>query len=109
MSCSHVIQIAESFRRFGISDETKHILAIKLSNQGLPSLEDVDGHLGKHVQGQRVNFNDDEISQLHDLARLKKIYKFELPKNFNSSTSTGSGIVRDALPSVLGAMALKGT
>jgi len=108
---AHSQQIAESFRRFGVTDETSNLLAIKVSTTPEMTAQTVTEHLTKHVEGQKVDFSDAEIAQMRDLPRLRKIYKFDLPKNVPSAASS-TDLAQDLGPAisfVLGTMALKGS
>ncbi|GAB7344633.1 hypothetical protein MBLNU457_3118t2 [Dothideomycetes sp. NU457] len=92
--------IAESFRRFGITDDTKHVLAIKVGLGQESTEQSVRAHLEEHVQGKSVEFTNSNIARLHDLPRLRKIYKFDMPKDGQLTVATSF---------VLGTMALKGS
>ena len=80
------------------------MLAIKVGNDIDVTEQCVAQHLGQHVQGRAVPFSDAELAELHGLSRLRKVYKFELPK---------PGPQADGLMTttsfVLGTMALKGS
>jgi len=106
-------QIAESLRRFGITDETSDLLAIKVGTTPDISSQTVSKHLEDHVKGQRVGFSNSEIAQTRDLARLRKIYKFDLPKNAavpaSGASVTGQDVLSPVISFVLGTMALKGS
>lgn len=88
-------QIAESFRRFGLSDDSKNILAIKVGGEP----EAIDKHLGEQVKGQLVPFTDETLAAMSDAARLKKVYKIDLNAAGKKETEAF----------LLGSMALKGT
>lgn len=94
-------QIAESFRRFGILDESKNIVAIKVGGDAAK----IEAHLTKHVEGQMTPLTDDVLASLHDSARIRKIYKLEAPKKGQPPGFLGA----DAEAFVLGSMALKGS
>jgi EKC/KEOPS complex subunit CGI121/TPRKB len=69
-------QIAESFRRFGITPTTTNLLIIKLSTPSSPATaEEVQSHLTASIEGEQVPFEDNVLSQMTDIARVKKIYK----------------------------------
>ncbi|KAF2458289.1 kinase binding protein CGI-121-domain-containing protein [Lineolata rhizophorae] len=74
--------IAESFRRFGITESTTALLAVKVGMASHPNItaESVVAHLNSAVQGQPVSFNNDELQSLTDLDKLRKFYKLEGPK-----------------------------
>ena len=87
------VQISESFRRFGVSETSKHILAIKVGG----NFTHIEEHLTENVKGTRVPFTDSQIAQIQDESRLHKVYKIE----------TASRAEAEAF--VVGSMALKGT
>lgn len=96
------MQIAESFRRFGISEDSKNILAIKV---GSPDVrEATERHLVENVKGTPASFTDEVLAKLHDPARIRKIYRVEAPKK-------GEALVlgKEAEAFILGSMALKGS
>ena len=90
-------QIADSFRRFGIQDDTRHIIAIKVGGDA----EQVQSHLLQHIEGTAVPLSDETVAEICDPAKVKKVYKIDL----------GQGEVarREAEAVVLGMMALKGS
>ncbi|KAI7219054.1 hypothetical protein KC333_g3190 [Hortaea werneckii] len=93
-SLSQNNNISESFRRFGVNDSTKDVLAIKVGGSDVDA-ENVEHHLLQHVEGTPVAFTNEILAEMRDEARLKKIYKIES--------------VDGAEPYVLGSMALKGS
>lgn len=88
-------QIAESFRRFGLGDDSRNILAIKVG--GDP--EAIDKHLGENVEGDLVPFSDDILASMSDPGRVKKVYKIDVNAAGRSETEAF----------LLGSMALKGS
>ncbi|KAG9240860.1 kinase binding protein CGI-121-domain-containing protein [Calycina marina] len=68
--------IAETFRRFGITPTTTNLLVIKVSTPSQPfSADAVQEHLTKSIDGTQAEFNDNVIAGMTDLARIRKIYK----------------------------------
>ncbi|PSN65100.1 CGI-121-domain-containing protein [Corynespora cassiicola Philippines] len=70
--------IGESYRRFGIADDTAHLIAVKLSLTPDVTRESVARHLGDVVRGQSVPLEDDGAEVLGswcDVAKVRKIYK----------------------------------
>lgn len=67
--------MADSFRRFGIADTTNDLLVIKVPVVSGVTHESVAAHLEEHVQGSQVPFNDDTLSAVSDVGRIKKAYK----------------------------------
>ncbi|KAK0258073.1 hypothetical protein LTR91_018616 [Friedmanniomyces endolithicus] len=84
--------ISESFRRFGVSETTTEILAIKVGNDKMQ----VEEHLRKHVEGHVVPFTDELLTSVRDEARIQKAYRVE-----RSSDQADAFII--------GSMALKGS
>jgi EKC/KEOPS complex subunit CGI121/TPRKB len=78
------LQIAESFRRFGVSETTKNLLAIKVSVTPNITHDSVQEHLTKVIQGTPLTFGDDTFKGITDVAKVRKAYKFgagaETPK-----------------------------
>lgn len=93
-------QIAESFRRFGIADESKNILAIKVSHDA----DQVSEHLRQHVEGTLIPFSDAALAQIRDSNKIRKYYRLEAPKK-GQEVKLG----QEAEAFVLGSMALKGS
>ncbi|GAB1738383.1 hypothetical protein NU219Hw_g3193t2 [Hortaea werneckii] len=93
-SLSQNNNISESFRRFGVNDSTKDVLAIKVGGSDVDA-KNVENHLLQHVEGTPVSFTNDILAEMRDEARLRKVYKLES--------------VDGAEPYVLGSMALKGS
>ncbi|KAI5367157.1 hypothetical protein Slin14017_G021930 [Septoria linicola] len=91
--------IGESFRRFGVQDNSKNIVAIKVAGDK-PSVEK---HLLSNVQGQPKALSDETLSAMHDVARIRKIYRLEAPKK-GEPVQLG----KEAEAFVIGSMALKG-
>ncbi|KAI9684153.1 MAG: hypothetical protein M1829_003423 [Trizodia sp. TS-e1964] len=68
--------IAESFRRFGITATTTSLLAIKVSTSPTAiTRESVQQHLDQSVIGTAVTFSDESLCSITDVERVKKIYK----------------------------------
>lgn len=92
---SDLAQIAESFRRFGLADDSSNILAIKVA--GVP--EAVDKHVRENIDGDLVSFTDGTLAEMSDPSRLRKVYKID-------ANATGR---QEAEAFLLGSMALKGS
>ncbi|WPH01649.1 EKC/KEOPS complex subunit [Acrodontium crateriforme] len=93
--------IAESFRRFGISDTTKHVVAIKVGGDAAQ----IRAFLEKNIEGEPAALSDESLRSLGDLARIRKIYRLEAPKKGQAELGLGQG----AESFVLGSLALKGS
>jgi EKC/KEOPS complex subunit CGI121/TPRKB len=119
-------QIAESFRRFGVSDTTSTLLAIKVSNipNAPADLPEPSTHLGGAVEGTRIDFCDASLKGTADLTRLRKIYKLnagnrpsgtgkkgKTEKHLEQSNGVHEEIdeYKEMEAVILGVMALKGS
>ncbi|GAB0137383.1 hypothetical protein EsDP_00005651 [Epichloe bromicola] len=71
--------IADSYRRFGISPSTKDLLVVKVSNSSDPSVplprESVQAHLTTHVKGDAVEATVANIAAVTDTSKIRKYYK----------------------------------
>ncbi|KIW09543.1 uncharacterized protein PV09_00416 [Verruconis gallopava] len=123
--------IADSFRRFGVTDSTKHVLAVKVVAKQAQGVQPVDPetHLKAVVEGTHVDFNDENLKDIADLPQIRKLYKLDAPlpskagknkpkkaaDNEASDSAQTNGInieidnVRDMEAVILGIMALKGS
>ncbi|KAJ5327103.1 hypothetical protein MYU51_008379 [Penicillium brevicompactum] len=106
--------IAESFRRFGITDSTTDLLVIKISTSSEITHETVASHLANSVQGTPVNFDDQILFELADFTKIKKAYKLgALPspsKAADQVTSPENIETKQRLEkSLVGAIALRGS
>lgn len=114
-------QIAESFRRFGITSSTKDLLVIKVSTSPEITHDSVAQHLRQHIEGTPVSFDDATLNNISDVARIKKVYKLSgLAQPKQSKKSDGphqaqlDGSLGDKLGgkhleiSILGSIALRG-
>jgi EKC/KEOPS complex subunit CGI121/TPRKB len=107
-------QIAESFRRFGVSPTTTSLLIIKISTPSAQvTAQQIQEHLTKSIEGKQVPFEDDVISKLTDLARIKKIYKLNAAGR-GGKKETAGGVTeteerKELEIFVLGSMALRGS
>ncbi|KAH7121125.1 kinase binding protein CGI-121-domain-containing protein [Dendryphion nanum] len=71
--------IGESYRKFGITDDTTALLAIKLGLTSEITHDSVCQHLSEYVKGEAVEIgeNGDEVGSFADLAKVKKVYKLD--------------------------------
>ncbi|KAL3425282.1 hypothetical protein PVAG01_02073 [Phlyctema vagabunda] len=98
--------IAESFRRFGVTATTQHLLVVKVSTPALPvAADDVRAHLERCVDGDPVRFDDAVLERMTDLPRVRKIYKLN---SAPAALVQGVQGLKELEVLVLGSMALRG-
>lgn len=109
-SFSPTNNIADSFRKFGINDSTKDLLVVKLSTSPEISHDSVAAHLAQSVEGSPMSFNDETLSEIADVAKIKKAYKLgALPSAPVGQVNGPSNAETLRLEnSVIGAIALRG-
>ncbi|ELR05343.1 hypothetical protein VC83_06536 [Pseudogymnoascus destructans] len=111
--------IAESFRRFGVSPTTTSLIAIKTTTPSSPSSltpASIQAHLASAVEGKQVPFSDEELGMVTDWARVRKVYKLPLVGQQGKKKGMGEEEKREEEErerrevgvQVLGAMALRG-
>ncbi|KAL1999215.1 hypothetical protein VTN02DRAFT_4882 [Thermoascus thermophilus] len=103
--------IADSFRRFGITDSTKDLLVVKVSVTPEITHDSVAEHLAKSVEGTSVPFDDESLSAISDLGKIRKAYKLGAAPSAPAKApvnGTTDGGKRELEISILGAMALRG-
>ncbi|KAF9585492.1 hypothetical protein BGW38_002151 [Lunasporangiospora selenospora] len=88
---SPTTNIAESLKRFGISESTTSLVAIKIGGEA----EEVMEEMSKTVDGNLVSFS--KLDQEKDIEKLRKYYKID-PKAKDDKT---------ILNWIIGAMAMK--
>lgn len=100
-ACSHSLcQIGESFRRFGVQDSSRNIVAIKVGGER----STIEEHLVQNVQGKPTTLSDESLATMHDPARIRKIYRLDAPKK-GEALQLG----KEAEAFIIGSMALKGS
>ncbi|KAL2042118.1 hypothetical protein N7G274_005306 [Stereocaulon virgatum] len=120
--------IAQSLRTFGITSTTTNLLVIKLSTDpGITALT-VSEHLSTSIQGTQVDFNDATLTNMADIAKVRKLYKLggveedgsKGKRRRKDGTEEGSGLIdgasikdservrKELEVAILGLMALKG-
>jgi len=107
------LQIAESFRRFGISPTSSSVLVMKVSTPDSPAeltATSIQQHLTASVQGTQVEPTDEEIWRATDWARVRKVYKLPLvqKKGKEEATRSEDEERKELEIQVLAAMALRG-
>ncbi|KAI9659005.1 MAG: hypothetical protein M1821_001965 [Bathelium mastoideum] len=120
--------IAESFRRFGLADKTKHVIAIKVGMPTTPNVTEqtVRQHMTTNIRGTLVAFSDAALSETCDVASIRKLYKItdlrpdqaksrkhqkQNNDDINHQATSEKNIdeIRELESVVLGTMALKGS
>lgn len=107
--------IAESFRRFGVTETTKNLIALKIAVTPDITFDSVEAHLDSAVKGTSVEFNDENIKAVQDLAKIKKVYKLTNfgHENQKKGKTAPHGISsdtpeKDLEMAVIGSMTLRG-
>ncbi|MCJ1241184.1 hypothetical protein MMC14_009188 [Varicellaria rhodocarpa] len=111
--------IAESFRRFGLTEITTDLLVVKLSTFTDITFQSMSRHLKRVIEGVPVQFNDAELQQITDTAKLRKAYKLAPPKQNTPLGGANGGAAlrspedgeverRELEALILGLMALRG-
>ncbi|TKX23264.1 putative kinase-binding protein [Elsinoe australis] len=98
--------IAESFRRFGLSNESKNIIAMKVATKAEITCESIQSHLVDNVKGTPQHLTDSRLAQARDLLRLRKVYKFDM--KIDAKQKTAAVDEAQVLSAVIGSMALRG-
>ncbi|KAJ5988789.1 hypothetical protein N7481_003999 [Penicillium waksmanii] len=103
--------IADSFRKFGVADSTKDLLAVKVSVSPEITRDSVAAHLEASVQGTPVTFDDQTLSEISDVTRIKKMFKLgALPSPGDKTSGTqDTNAKRQLEMSLVGAIALRGS
>lgn len=70
-----IVQIASSFRTFGILPTTRSLIVVKIAIDPSVTASDITQHLATSIEGTAIEFNDDNISKFTDLGKVRKIYK----------------------------------
>ncbi|KAJ6092633.1 hypothetical protein N7486_007922 [Penicillium sp. IBT 16267x] len=103
--------IADSFRKFGIADSTKDLLVVKVPVSSEITHDSVATHLETSIKGTSVTFDDQILSEISDIAKIKKVYKLgALPTpGVKQASGTPDDANRRLELSILGAIALRGS
>ncbi|KAI9838650.1 MAG: hypothetical protein M1819_004964 [Sarea resinae] len=120
--------ITESFRRFGVNETTKDLIAVKVPASTGRSQADVQNHLCDIIEGTICEFDDETLQETTDWQRVKKTYKLSALNHDSHSQKKRKGKTEENkepdrtstaaadLPekqeleiAILGMMALKGT
>ncbi|PNY24255.1 EKC/KEOPS complex subunit [Tolypocladium capitatum] len=104
--------IADAYRRFGISPSTKDLAVVKVtfptdSSPEPPSSDKIWQHLQTNVQGDAVDATDDNIGAVTDVAKVRKYYKLN-GLNWVEAIQDEKERRTEMEMLILGAMALRG-
>ncbi|KAL8399573.1 hypothetical protein RB594_000098 [Gaeumannomyces avenae] len=101
--------IAEAYRRFGISPASRDVVAVKvLTAGGTATADDVWAHLCASVEGTAVPFTDENVALCTDWAKVRKYYKLNGAAALAGIKDDEGARRRDEEMLILGAMALRG-
>lgn len=112
--------IGDAFRRFGISDESKDIVVIKVGDSAAGnesqslSKGSVESHLNEAVDGMGIDFSDSWFEDVCNLDKVRKNYKIAKPqpvkgaKTVNGDRNETRDERSEIEVQVLGLMALRG-
>jgi EKC/KEOPS complex subunit CGI121/TPRKB len=112
---SNTRQIVESFRRFGIAEETTSLIALKIipangtEDDQVASVSAVSDHLKASVEGDPLPFTESNLAGLSDVAKICKIYKVEGKKATTNGSNSAAGRIGQLEGTILGIMAIKGS
>ena len=94
--------MAESFRKFGVTDDTRNLVAVKITDSDPEMFQRI---LDKHVQGHVVPCTAENLSKCSDEAFIRKVYKLPPP----AQAGVDQGHQQQELElSILGLMAIRG-
>ncbi|KAF4341791.1 hypothetical protein FBEOM_4248 [Fusarium beomiforme] len=105
-------QIADAYRRYGISPSTKDLIVVKVTFSGEDGAEPLTHdqiweHLKTNVEGEALPITDDQISTTTDVPKVRKYYKLNGLKWLDDIKDEKAK--RKEIESlVIGAMALRG-
>lgn len=97
--------IGEAFRRFGIGDGSKNLIAIKVGDAGDVTPESVERHLQSVVKGDKADFSDQWLANVCDVSRVGKVYKVPTENKENGNDHEAKNRLE---AQVLGLMCLRG-
>ncbi|KAM0427981.1 hypothetical protein ACHAQK_011861 [Fusarium lateritium] len=104
--------IADAYRRYGISPSTNDLIVVKVTFPGEDGAEplthdQVWEHLKSNVEGEAVSITDDQISTTTDVPKVRKYYKLNGLKWLDDIKD--EKVKKQEMESlVIGAMALRG-
>lgn len=105
-------QIADAYRRYGVSPTTKDLLVVKVvfpteENPQPASADSIWEHLRENVQGDAVPVTDDNIAPGTDISKVRKYYKLD-GLNWLDSIKDETEKRKEVEILVLSAMAIRG-
>jgi len=107
--------IGEAFRKFGINETTADLVILRVATSPSITAESVKVHLSDAVQGTSVDFSDDNLRDVSDWAKIRKVYKLpssqsgdKYSKGLVNGDEEADGNVEELQMAVLGVMALRG-
>ena len=105
-------QIADAYRRYGISPSTKDLIVVKVTfpTEAEPqpaSPDDIWKHLEENVEGEAAKLTDDTLAGVTDLSKIRKYYKLNGLK-WVEDIKDDKVKKKEIEMLVLGAMALRG-
>ncbi|KAK2810826.1 hypothetical protein FQN50_002649 [Emmonsiellopsis sp. PD_5] len=108
------LKIAESFRKFGITDATKDLLVVKFSTSPDITHDSVAQHLEKAIEGKPLPFDNENLRLVSDISKIKKAYKLgsistKAGQNGPDGPAGLASEINNLERSILGAMALRGS
>lgn len=74
------MEIADAYRRYGVSPDTKDLLVVKVAfatdDRPQPaSADQIWEHLKQNVEGEAVPVTDENIAAATDVSKVRKYYK----------------------------------
>ncbi|KAK7430989.1 hypothetical protein QQZ08_002519 [Neonectria magnoliae] len=104
--------IADAYRRYGISPSTKDLIVVKVTfptEDGTPPIdsERIWEHLQTNVEGEALPLTDDHISAATDISKVRKYYKLNGLK-WLDDIKDEKAKRKEMETLVLGGMALRG-
>jgi EKC/KEOPS complex subunit CGI121/TPRKB len=111
LATDNILQIAEAYRRFGVSPATKDLIVIKVSIPTATteplSADKVWRHLEENVKGSPMELADEALVEITDLQKVRKYYKLNgLP--WLDSLKDEKAKRKELEGLILGGMALRG-
>lgn len=106
------MQIAEAYRRFGVSPATRDLIVVKVTFPSATSpepssAESVWSHLKEHVLGEAADLTDEALVAITDLSKIRKYYKLN-GLNWLDSVEDERARRKELESLILGGMALRG-